>query len=303
MSFRFVKENEDKILNTETFDLEDQDDFVIKKGTFQENPETLPKKHEELGEEFLIQKQDLHQEENISEYENEDNNDENVSQDIFFRETQQNNQQEALSYEEIQQQKSHYLYQLSRLRKRGIESSRRFGMEHSLEEIRGEVFRIKKEIDMDNSIDYCRQGLMFCVSTIEMLNGQYNFGGKLNGWSQTVMGNIESYDEVFEELYEKYYSSVKMAPEIKLMSMVAGSAFMFHLQKSLLNNESFAPRQREMSGPQVNTEDLLKELNDEVDLDDVSSIASSEKSIKIIVDDDKKTIPIKKRGRPSKKKN
>ncbi len=300
MSFRFVKENEDKVINAESFDLNNQDDFVIKKGAFQENPETLPKKREELGEDFLIQKEDL-QEENEDEediYE-----DENMSQDMFFRENQQGPEEEKLSYEEIQQQKSHYLYQLNRLRKRGIETSRRFGMEHSLDEIRGEVFRIKKEIDMDNSIDYCRQGLMFCVSTIEMLNGQYNLGGKLNGWSQTVMGSIESYDEVFEELYEKYYSSVKMAPEIKLISMVAGSAFMFHLQKSLLNNESFAPRQREMSGPQLDTDELLKELNDEVDLDDISSVTSSEKSIKIVVEDDKKTIPIKKRGRPAKKKN
>lgn len=295
MSYRLVKENEEKVLNTETVDLSNQDDFIIRKGAFQENPDILPKKREELGEDFLVQREDIQPEEEYEEEEYEDQED-----DVFMRENGNVQQEETMTYEEIQQQKSHYLYQLNRMRKRGIETSRRFGMEHTLEDIRGEVFRLKREIDMDNSIDYCRQGLMFCVSTIEMLNGQYNMGGKLNGWSQSVMGNIESYDDVFEELYEKYYSSVKMAPEIKLISMVAGSAFMFHLQKSLLNNETFAPRQREMSGPQLDTDELLKELNEEVDLDDVSSIASSEKSIKIVVEEEKKTIPIKKRGRKKK---
>lgn len=297
MSFRLVKENDGKIVNSQSIDIEDQDNFIIDKGIFKENPESLSRETE-LGEGFLIQDEDVKHDEEDSVYEQ---NGDDESEDLFFKEEQL--QKNEMSYEDVQQQKSHYLYQLNRLRKRGIETSRRFGMEHSLEDIRGEVFRIKKEIDMDNSIDYCRQGLMFCVSTIEMMNGQYNTGGKLTGWSQSIMGNIESYDEVFEELYDKYYSTAKMAPEIKLISMVAGSAFMFHLQKSLLNNESFAPSQREMSGPKIDTDQLLQELNNEIDLDDVSSISSSEKSIKLVQqEEDKKTIPIKRRGRPKVKK-
>jgi hypothetical protein len=299
MSFRLIKENDGRVVNSESVDIEDQDNFIIDRGIFKQNPESLSKETE-LGEDFLIQNEDVKHDESVN-YEEDYQDDDAESGDIFFKEDTRQQQQE-LSYEEVQQQKSHYLYQLGRLRKRGVETSRRFGMEHSLEDIRGEVFRIKKEIDMDNSIDYCRQGLMFCVSTIEMMNGQYNTGGKLTGWSQSIMGNIESYDEVFEELYDKYYSSVKMAPEIKLISMVAGSAFMFHLQKSLLNNETMAPRQREMTGPRIDTDELLQELNNEIDLDDVSSISSSEKSIKLIQEEDKKTIPIKKRGRPKTKK-
>ena len=93
------------------------------------------------------------------------------------------------SYEDIQQEKAFYLSQLNRLIKKGNVTSRRFGMEHSLEQIRGEVFRIKKEISIDSGVDYCRQGLMFCVSTIEMVEGKYS--GKMSGWSQNVMGNIE----------------------------------------------------------------------------------------------------------------
>lgn len=300
MSYRFVKENDGKVINTETVDVEHGDDFIIDKNVFRENPENF-KVDEQLGEDFLVSREtriDSDDDDMIQQ----DIEDDNESDDVFLNEAKVY-QREEMSYEDMQQQKSHYLYQLNRLKKRGFESSRRFGMEHPLEEIRGEVFRLKKEIDMDNSIDYCRQGLMFCVSTVEMLNGQYKLGGNLNGWSQAIMGNIDSYDEIFEELYEKYYTSVKMAPEIKLISMVAGSAFMFHLQKSLLNNETMAPRQREMSGPSINTDELLKELNDEVMLDDISSIASSEKSVKLVVEEERKSIPLKRKvGRQPKAK-
>ena len=32
-----------------------------------------------------------------------------------------------------------------------------------------------------------------------------------------VMENIEDYDDVFEDLHEKYHTKVKVAPEIKLL--------------------------------------------------------------------------------------
>ena len=47
------------------------------------------------------------------------------------------------------------------------------------------------------------------------------------------MENIEDYDGVFEELYNKYKTSVEVAPEIKLLTMVGGSAMMFHLTNSM----------------------------------------------------------------------
>jgi hypothetical protein len=52
------------------------------------------------------------------------------------------------------------------------------------------------------------------------------------------MENVSDYDEVFEELHDKYSDSVKMAPELKLIAMVAGSGFMFHLTNSLFKSAS-----------------------------------------------------------------
>lgn len=281
MSFNLIKEDTPKKVNTNTVFLEDADDFVIEKQSAMED---------NLGEEYLVDPEDP-EDEDEQELEEELEAEEG---DEIFEEDPSNNAE--MTQEEIQQEKAKYLYQLNRLIKRGFASTRRFGMEHSLDDIRGEVFRIKKEIDVDSGVDYCRQGLMFCISTIEMVDGNYNLGVGLTGWSQNVMGNIESYDEVFAELYEKYATKVNVGPEIKLITMLAGSAFMFSMQKRMMNNEPVPQKQREMEGPSFDTDELLRELNEEVDLDNISDI--SEDEIKIVPEI--KNISIKKRGRKSK---
>ena len=48
------------------------------------------------------------------------------------------------------------------------------------------------------------------------------------------MENQDDYDNVFEELYVKYRSKVNVAPEVKLIMMLGGSAMMFHLTSSMM---------------------------------------------------------------------
>ena len=53
------------------------------------------------------------------------------------------------------------------------------------------------------------------------------FDINLDGWGESVSENLDDYDEVFGELHEKYGGKTKMAPEIKLLFMMGGSAAMF----------------------------------------------------------------------------
>lgn len=233
----------------------------------------------------------------------------------FAEEEQQSRAPEGMSYEEIQHKKAFFLSKLKRLQNKGHETSRRLGPEHSLEEIQNEVMRIDKEIEIDNGINYCKKGLMFFVTTIEMLNTKFDpVGAKLDGWSNLVMSEQDNYEDVFEELYEKYSTKIQMGPEIKLISMIAGSAFMFNLQKSLvdkamnsndilgsINNlmKKKGQEPQEMRGPSTDTDDLLRKLASSSDVSDVSSILSDSdaEEIKVV------SVPIKKKaGRPRKQK-
>jgi len=76
--------------------------------------------------------------------------------------------------------------------------------------------------------------MMAAITGLEFLNNKFDpFDLKLDGWSESVNENIIDYDEIFEELSEKYGGKSEMAPEIKLLMMLGGSAFMFHLTNTM----------------------------------------------------------------------
>jgi len=79
--------------------------------------------------------------------------------------------------------------------------------------------------------------LIACTTGLEFMNKKYNpFEIQLEGWSENVMENVDDYDEVFEELYVKYRTKMHVAPEIKLIMMLGGSAMMFHLTNSMFKS-------------------------------------------------------------------
>jgi hypothetical protein len=146
--------------------------------------------------------------------------------------------QRAKSLEEIAVEKQELLYRLERLEANGFKPSRKFNMSSNLEDIKFEYERMKKQRDVDKSIKFQRKILMAITSGIEFVNNKFDpLSIKLDGWSESIYENLHEYDDVFEELHEKYKSKMKVAPEIKLMMMVGGSAFMFHLTNTLFKSK------------------------------------------------------------------
>lgn len=167
----------------------------------------------------------------------EDSDDDDEEDDDDDEEEESVVSQKKMSYEEIQQEKQKLLFHLERLQKQGYPPSKKYSMASSYEDLNYEFERLKKQRDVEKSIKFSRKMLMAFTSGIEFLNNRFDpFDIKLNGWSENMMENVNDYDEVFEELHDKYGESVKMAPELKLISMVAGSGFMFHLTNSLFKS-------------------------------------------------------------------
>lgn len=141
------------------------------------------------------------------------------------------------SQRELDEEKNDLLAKLTALERRGVNLSRTYDMNSSLDELRGEYGRIKATRELENSIKFQRKMLMASVTAIEFLNNRFDpFDVELEGWSESVHENVDEYDEVFEELYEKYKGKAQVAPEIKLMMMLGGSAFMFHLTKTMFKS-------------------------------------------------------------------
>ena len=137
-------------------------------------------------------------------------------------------------YKTIEDEKADLLNKISRLAKKGVATSARLTIYSDVEEMRTEFKRMMYGIEVDRSIKFQRRMLIACVTGLEFLNDKFDpFDLELNGWSQNMMENVDDYDGVFEELYNKYKTKVQVAPEVKLIMMVGGSAMMFHLTNSM----------------------------------------------------------------------
>lgn len=140
-------------------------------------------------------------------------------------------------YTSIDDEKADLLNKLARLGKKGFAVNKKLNAYSSVQELRTEYKRIMYSIEVDQSIKFSRRMLVACVSGLEFLNRRYDpFDVKLEGWSESVMENIDDYDTVFEELYAKYKTKMSMAPEIRLILMLGGSAMMFHLTNSMFKS-------------------------------------------------------------------
>lgn len=127
-------------------------------------------------------------------------------------------------------EKKEILYQMDRLESKGYRLPRKFSLQSDIEEMRAEFNRVMREKEVDASVRFQRKMMMAFVTGVEFLNERYDpFDVQLSGWSDTVHENITDYDDIFEELHDKYKGSGrKMAPEVRLLMSLSGSAFMFH---------------------------------------------------------------------------
>lgn len=151
--------------------------------------------------------------------------------------TEANQGPRRMTEEEILVAKKELLYQFDRLEKKGMKLPRQFTLASSLEEMKLEYERLKRDREVDASVKFQRRIMMACVSGIEFLNGKFDpFDIKLDGWSENVHENIEDYDDVFEELHDKYKAKAKVAPELKLLFMLTSSGFMFHMTNSMFKS-------------------------------------------------------------------
>ena len=142
-----------------------------------------------------------------------------------------------LSPEEVLKKKRLLLFKLKRLQKKGYQPSRFYDMNSSLEELTAEVESIKREANLNQGVKVAKNALVSVCSLLEYVNNRFDpMDVVLDGWSEEINDDVQTgdYDEVMEELYYKYYDKVSMGPEMKLITMVGGSAVKFHLSHTLL---------------------------------------------------------------------
>ena len=143
----------------------------------------------------------------------------------------------TMNSQDIKNEKIDLIYKFKKLESQGIRTTMNYNMNSQLDDMRNEYFKLKKQREIENSVKFQRKVMMAAITGVEFLNNKFDpFDVKLDGWSESINENIIDYDEVFEELAEKYGGKSEVAPEIKLLMMLGGSAFMFHLTNTLFKS-------------------------------------------------------------------
>ena len=184
---------------------------------------------------------DDEEEEDDDDEEEEDDDDEEDEDDEMRSNASENSEVDLVKKRKNElNEKKEILYQLNRLESKGYKIPGSFSMQTDINELRHEYDRIVRDKDVDTSIRFQRKMLMAFVTGTEYLNSRYDpFAIKLEGWSEQVHENITDFDDIFEELHDKYKAKgKKMPPELRLFISLTGSAFMFHLTSKMFKESS-----------------------------------------------------------------
>jgi hypothetical protein len=120
--------------------------------------------------------------------------------------------------------------------KGSIKNTSRFTMDSNYEEIEDEYEGALEDKRKKDSVKL--QGWWFTtvVNTIEYGNALINpFDLNLDGWGEQVSEDLDSYEEIFSELHDKYKGG-KMAPELSLLLRLGFSAAVVNMSNKMLSS-------------------------------------------------------------------
>ena len=171
-----------------------------------------------------------------------------------YKETEKNNDQQSVTQQqqqgesgaktyipkytterEIRFRKMELLCILNNIKKTR-DLSKSYTIASELQDLEDEVRFHTEQEQKVVSVGFAKDGLLKMCQLLEIANGTFDpFGIQLKGWHGQMSSNIENYDGVFGELYEKYKNYVgRVEPEYKLMYMIFGSAASFHYSKQFV---------------------------------------------------------------------
>lgn len=135
--------------------------------------------------------------------------------------------------ENVDRQKREILRQLDRLEKKGVFIGKQFTMSDSLTEMKYEYEKLRSERETDAGVKTYKHLLAAFVNGAETLNTSFNPYPypKLNGWAESVTGNMDAYDDVLEDLHHKWASKTRIPPELRLLGLLGMSA----IQTNMIN--------------------------------------------------------------------
>jgi hypothetical protein len=117
-----------------------------------------------------------------------------------------------------------------------IKHNSHFDMDSNYEEVEDEYESAMEDKRKKDSIKLQGWWFMTFINSMEYANAAFNpFDLNLDGWGEQVSEDIDSYEEIFGELHDKYKGG-KLAPEISLLLRVGFSAAVLNFSNKALSS-------------------------------------------------------------------
>lgn len=214
-----------------------------------------------------------------------DNNDNNVNQP---EDTTEPSDIDALHAQQLVTKRD-LVHKINQLQQRLYDvelSPKTFTTADSLTELQAEYDRLYRLKQQKSTREWYRKILFGVTKGIEWANHQWDpVGLKLDGWSTEVASNVDEFDEIFDELSEKYGGSIneKIAPEIRLVLLILYSGVSYSISQTLVQDHSNRPEFTEIINKDPVLRDRFMRAATEVQMDkaqpQVSQLLSSVKEL------------------------
>ena len=120
--------------------------------------------------------------------------------------------------------------------KGSIKQSSHFNMDSAYEEVEDEYETALEDKRKKDSIKLQGWWFMTFINSMEYANTVFNpFDLNLDGWGEQISEDLDSYEEIFSELHDKYKGG-KLAPEISLLLRVGFSAAVLNFSNKALSS-------------------------------------------------------------------
>lgn len=140
--------------------------------------------------------------------------------------------------EHLQKKKYEVLRKFERLSKLGVPLRKRFTMDSPLEEMEMELEFIRKEKDMDRTVQQFSEWFVTGMGGLEWSSKNVAFvkafGLQLDGLSEAAQMKVGDMEEDFEELYELYGDKLKMHPLVRIPIRTCMMVYMVHLTNQMV---------------------------------------------------------------------
>lgn len=208
---------------------------------------------------------DYDYDDNYSDYDDGDNNDNNDNNNDINNTADSTDNIEPQDINVLHAQqlvtKRDLVHKIQQLQQRLYDveiSPKTFTTADSLTELQAEYDRLYRLKQQKSTREWYRKILFGVTKGIEWANHQWDpVGLKLDGWSTEVASNVDEFDEIFDELAEKYGGSIneKIAPEIRLVLLILYSGVSYSISQTLVQDHSNRPEFTEI----INKDPVLRE--------------------------------------------